>query len=67
MKKHVKAPTGDDELLCDGWPAKSVYLALFLAGAIVRDPHHREFAKRREQYLNMRRTLVQTSWNEIVQ
>ena len=67
MKKHVEAAIGDDELLCDGWPAKSVYLALFLAGAIVRDPHRRESATRREQYLNLRRTLVQTSWNEIVQ
>ena len=31
-------------------------LALFPAGTIVRDPHHRESSTRREQGLNLRRT-----------
>ena len=31
-------------------------LALFPAGTIVRDPHHRESPTRREQGLNLRRT-----------
>ena len=34
-------------------------LALFPAGTIVRDPHHRKSPTRREQDLNLRRTLVQ--------
>ena len=34
-------------------------LALFPAGTIVRDPHHRESPTRREQDLNLRRTWVQ--------
>ena len=38
----------DDELfLWYGWPTKGV--ALFPAGTIVRDPHHRESPTRREQ------------------
>ena len=32
------------------------YLALFPAGAIVRDPHHRKSPTCREQDLNLRRT-----------
>ena len=35
-------------------------LALFPAGAIVRDPHHCESLTRREQDLNLRRTRIQT-------
>ena len=31
-------------------------LALFPAGTIVRDPHHRESPTRRKQDLNLRRT-----------
>ena len=42
-------------------------LDLFPAGTIVRDPHHREFPTRREQHLNLRRTWVQVSLNEVVQ
>ena len=42
-------------------------LALFPAGTIVRDPHHCEFPTRREQDLNLRRTWVQVSLNEVVQ
>ena len=42
-------------------------LDLFPAGTIVRDPHHREFPTRREQDLNLRRTWVQVSLNEVVQ
>ena len=48
----------DDELfLWYGWPTKGV--ALFPAGTIVRDPHHRESPTRREQGLNLRRIWVQ--------
>ena len=42
-------------------------LALFPAGTIVRDPHHRECPTRREQGLNLRRTWVQAQLNEVVQ
>ena len=57
----------DDELLLwYGWPTKGV-LALFPAGTIVRDPHHRESPTRRKQDLNLRRTWVQALLNEAVQ
>ena len=47
----------DDELfLWYGWPTKGV--ALFPAGTIARDPHHRESPARREQGLNLRITWV---------
>ena len=50
----------DDELfLWYGWPTKDGRLALFPAGTIVRDPHHRGSPTRREQGLNLRRTWVQ--------
>ena len=42
-------------------------LALFPAWTIVRDPHHRESPTRREQDLNLCRTLVQALLNEVVQ
>ena len=35
---------------------QKAFLALFPAGTIVRDPHHRESQTRREQGLNLRRT-----------
>ena len=42
-------------------------LVLFLAGAIVRDPHHGESPTRREQDLNLPRTCgVQALLNEVV-
>ena len=47
----------DDELfLWYGWPTKG--LALFPAGTIARDLHHRESPTRREQDLNPRRTRL---------
>ena len=38
------------------WLTDERLLALFPAGTIVRDPHHRESPTRREQDLNLRRT-----------
>ena len=59
--------TSDDDdyelFLWYGWPTKGV--ALFPAGAIVRDAHHRESPTRREQDLSLRR--VQALVNEVVQ
>ena len=40
------------------WLTKGRRLALFSAGAIVRDPRHRGSQTRSEQDLNLRRTLV---------
>ena len=40
--------------------------ALFPAGTLVRDPHHRESPTRREQDLNLRKTWVQGLINEFV-
>ena len=40
-------------------------LALFPAGTIVRDPHHRESPTRREQGLNLRRTEFRFSWMKL--
>ena len=42
-------------------------LALFLAGAIVRDRHHFESRTHREQDLNLCRTRVQALLNEVAQ
>ena len=57
----------DDKLfLWYGWPTKGVY-ALFPAGTIVRDSHHRKSPTRREQGLNLHRTWVQTLLNQVVQ
>ena len=42
-------------------------LALFSAGTIVRDHHHRESPTPRGQVLNLRRTWVQALLNEVVQ
>ena len=47
---------GDDELLVWLWLTDERRLALFTAGTIVRDPHHRESPTRRKQDLNLRRT-----------
>ena len=48
----------DDELfLRNGWPTKDVK-TLFPAGAIVRDPHHRESMTRHVKDLNLHRTWV---------
>ena len=47
---------GDDELLVWLWLTDERRLALFPAGTIVRDPHHRESPTRRNQDLNLRRT-----------
>ena len=38
------------------WLTDKRYLALFPAGTIVKDPHHRESPTRHEQGLNLRRT-----------
>ena len=38
------------------WLTDESRLALFPAGTIVRDPHHRESLTRREQGLNLHRT-----------
>ena len=38
------------------WLTDERRLALFPAGTIIRDPHHRESPTRREQSLNLRRT-----------
>ena len=42
------------------WLPDEKSLALFPAGTIVRDPHHRESLTRHEQNLNLHRTWVQT-------
>ena len=42
------------------WLTNKRCLALFPAGIIVRDPHHRESLTRRKQGLNLRRTWVQS-------
>ena len=57
----------DDELFFVEWLTDERRFALFLAGTIVRDPHHREFPTRRKQGLILRRTWVQTQLNEVVQ
>ena len=41
------------------WLTDERRLALFPAGTIVRDPHHRESPTRREQTLKLRRVRVQ--------
>ena len=41
------------------WLTDKRCLALFPAGTIVRDPHHRESPTRSEQGLNLRRSWVQ--------
>ena len=43
------------------------HLALFPAGTIVRDPHHRESPTCRKQGSNLRRTWVQAWLNEVAQ
>ena len=40
------------------WLTDERRLALFPAGTIVRDPHHRESLTRRKQDLNLRRAWV---------
>ena len=49
------------------WLTDERCLALFPAGAIVRDPHHGESPTHREQDLNLRKTWVQALLNEDVQ
>ena len=65
-------PTGlndDDELFLWCWPTEGVMVgrrkALFPAGSIVRDPHHRESPTRREQGLNLLRTEFRLSWMKL--
>ena len=53
------ADDDDDDDDDDEWLTDEMRLALFPAGTIVRDPHHRESPTRREQGLNLRRTWVQ--------
>ena len=45
----------DDDKLFLAWLTNERRLALFLAGNIVRDPHHRQSPRRRNQDLNLRR------------
>ena len=49
------------------WLTDERRLALFPAGTIVRDPHHRESPTRREQDMNLRRTWVKALLNEAMQ
>ena len=49
----------DDDFFCGMDVTDKRRLALFPAGTIVRDPHHRESPTRREQDMNLRRTWVQ--------
>ena len=46
----------DDEIVFVVWLADKRRLALFPAGTIVSDSHHRESPKRCEQDMNLRRT-----------
>ena len=46
----------NDELFLVVWLTDERGLALFPAGTILRDPHHRESPTRREQNLNLCRT-----------
>ena len=46
----------DDDFFCGMVVTDERRLALFPAGTIVRDPHHRESPTRREQDMNLRRT-----------
>ena len=57
----------DDDDVFVVWLTDKRGSALFPAGTIVRDPHHRESLTRREQDLNLRRTWVQALLNEVVQ
>ena len=49
------------------WMTNQRRLALFPAGIIVRDPHHRESPTRSEQGLSLSRTWVQAYLNEVAQ
>ena len=49
------------------WLTDERCLAVFPAGTIVRDPHHRESPARHEEALNLRRTCVQAYSKEFVQ
>ena len=50
----------DDELnFFVVWLTEKRRLALFIAGTIVRDPHHRESPTRRSQRLNLRRACAE--------
>ena len=49
------------------WLTDEKRLALFLAGTIVRDPHHHESSTRRKQDFNLRRTWIRALLNEVVQ
>ena len=46
---------------------RKVFIALFPAGIIVRDPLHRESLTHRKQDLSLRRTSVQALMNEVVE
>ena len=48
------------------WLIDEMRLAIFPAGAIVRDLHHHESLTRREQDLNQRRTWKQALMNEVL-
>ena len=49
------------------WLIDERRLGLFLAGTILRDPHHRESLTHQEYDMNVRRTWVQALLNEVVQ
>ena len=67
IKSHKRPLTQiyDELFLRNGWPTKGIY-ALFPAGTIVRDSHHRKSSTRRQYGLNLRRIWVQTLLNEVV-
>ena len=56
IRFNISCKDIDDELFFVVWLTDERRLALFPAGTIVRDPHHREFPTRREQGLNLHRT-----------
>ena len=57
----------DDKLFLWLWFTDEMRLTLFPAGIIVRDPQYCESPTRCKQDLNLCRTWVQASMNEVVQ
>ena len=59
LKKCPAFNDDDDDGFCGMVDRRKAFIALFPAGTIVRDPHHRESPTRREQGLSLRRIWVQ--------
>ena len=59
MNKGIDFSVMDLWIVFVVWLTNERRLALFPAGTIVRDPHHRESPTHLEQGLNMRRAWVQ--------